>query len=197
MFLPTPSGELRQGDLCEGVPFPAWNLNDYLVARPHQDGAAKAVVSLLKKGETVPVVICSHDCTLDNVKAGTLGGISVAPVLPWPFPNNEEESLRLQRSGSPDDESKACSFPSVAQNARRMTERIRSFISSADIGPSFGPRSAGAEALLPAASALSRTNARRRRLAHSRRRTWLVIRINYRCPCCSTLAFPQPRSSHP
>lgn len=101
-FLPDPTGELRQGDICFDWPLPKWQLNGYTVASdPSGGNPTTALVSLHEQGSRLPIVLCSHDCDLENPR--TRLGFVVAPVLPWPWPNEmgSDKSLALINSTVP------------------------------------------------------------------------------------------------
>jgi hypothetical protein len=95
-FVETASvSELRQGDICFEWPFPKWQLNGYSVAADPSGGNPNvALVGLYEQGARLPLVICSHDCDLENWRARL--GFVVAPVFDWPFPDmGSDESLAL------------------------------------------------------------------------------------------------------
>jgi hypothetical protein len=100
-FLPVPTSELRQGDVCYQWQFPKWQLNSYQVAfQPSAARPNSAIVSLHSKGEILPLIICSHDCDLENPRSRM--GIIVAPVLSWPDSDQGSElSAKIQRSDVP------------------------------------------------------------------------------------------------
>jgi hypothetical protein len=98
LFLEKPSNDLRQGDICYDWPVPRWLLNSYqITAEPGTTRNLNAVLSLQAKGESLPLIICSHDCDLDNPRNRL--GFLVAPLLHWPgWPNPEmasDASLRM------------------------------------------------------------------------------------------------------
>jgi hypothetical protein len=95
-FVDTPStAELRQGDVCFEWPFPKWQLNGYSVAAdPSGGNPTTALIGLHEQGVKLPLIICSHDCDLENYRARL--GFIVAPVLQWPFPDlGSDDSLAL------------------------------------------------------------------------------------------------------
>ena len=101
MFLEEPSDELRQGDICFDWVFPKWQLNDYLVASDASSGVSnRAVIHVLSSGASLPIMVLSHDCEIENPRSRI--GLSVAPILPWPLGDDygSDESLDLIRSGS-------------------------------------------------------------------------------------------------
>jgi hypothetical protein len=104
LFLDEPSNELRQGDVCFEWPIPKWLLSGYMVAsEPTADRAATALVSVHAKGESLPVVVCSHDCDLENPRSRT--GVVVAPLFHWPnFPMGSDVSLGIISSDLPGDD---------------------------------------------------------------------------------------------
>lgn len=101
-FLDQPTGDLRQGDICFSWPFPKWQMTSYQVtSSPAGPSQATALVSLHEQGTDIPLVICSHDCDLENPR-GRLGFI-VAPLFPWPSGINitTEKGLTLVNSYKP------------------------------------------------------------------------------------------------
>src|SRR5690242_8647902 len=70
LFLDQPTAELRQGDICFEWPFPKWQLNGYMVAsEPPTGKATTAIVSVHSRGDAIPLVICSHDCDIENPRS--------------------------------------------------------------------------------------------------------------------------------
>lgn len=100
-FVDAPSDELRQGDICLEWPFPLWNLNTFQVAvEVSSESRQRAVINLYARGNKLPVVICSHDCEVENAR--TRAGLLVAPLLEWPFPSLEtDDSLDLMNARVP------------------------------------------------------------------------------------------------
>jgi hypothetical protein len=100
LFLEEVSDELRQGDVCFDWVFPKWQLNEYQVASDASSGATnRAIIHVLASGASLPIMVLSHDCEIENPR--TRIGLSVAPILPWPFGDHgSDESLDLMRSGS-------------------------------------------------------------------------------------------------
>jgi hypothetical protein len=100
-FLAEPTTELRQGDICFEWPFPKWQFNGYLVASAPTGGSpTTALVGLYEQGRPLPIVICSHDCDLENPRSRS--GFVVAPVFPWPFDEmGSDNSLALINSRIP------------------------------------------------------------------------------------------------
>jgi hypothetical protein len=100
-FLAEPTDELRQGDICFEWPYPKWDLNTYMVASAVVgSNASSALLALHERAAALPVVICSHDCDLENPR--TRLGIVVAPVLPWPWTDmGSDRSLALINSSTP------------------------------------------------------------------------------------------------
>ena len=99
-FVATAStAELRQGDICFEWPFPKWQLNGYSVAADPSGGNPNvALIGLHEQGAKLPLIICSHDCDLENWRARL--GFVVAPVFQWPFPDlGSDDSLALISSG--------------------------------------------------------------------------------------------------
>jgi hypothetical protein len=95
-FVETAStAELRQGDICFEWPFPKWQLNGYSVAAdPSGGNPTVALIGLHEQGAKLPLVICSHDCDLENPRARL--GFVVAAVFDWPFPDlGSDDSLAL------------------------------------------------------------------------------------------------------
>lgn len=104
LFLDTPTAELRQGDIVSYSPVPRWMLNDLHLLAPHDGKPSRGLVSLFNKGAKLPVVVCSHDCDLENPRDRS--GIVVAPILPWPpLAENADQSLaNSYRRFAPDTE---------------------------------------------------------------------------------------------
>jgi hypothetical protein len=100
-FLAEPTDDLRQGDICFEWAYPKWDLNTYMVATsPTGGNSPAALLALHEKAVPVPIVLCSHDCELENPRNRL--GIVVAPVLPWPFADkSDDRSLALINSASP------------------------------------------------------------------------------------------------
>lgn len=100
-FIEQPSEELRQGDVLFDWPFPLWNMNAYQLAVEASSGAnQRAIMNLIDKGSPSPVVICSHDCEIENSR--TRMGLVVAPVTAWPLSAlDSDESLDLMNSRVP------------------------------------------------------------------------------------------------
>ena len=90
MFLPEGSDELRQGDLLDDQPLPFWRYTDFELSGRPGEAPQSARVSVVAKGLSVPVVLCSHDCDLENHR--NRYGWVVAPVLPWPFPDIADDA---------------------------------------------------------------------------------------------------------
>jgi hypothetical protein len=105
LFIDEPTNELRQGDICFEWPVPKWVLTGYqLISNPGADNFSNSVLALHAKGEPVPIVICSHDCDLENPRGRA--GFLVAPLLHWPgWPSRvdmgSEQSLRIISSAKP------------------------------------------------------------------------------------------------
>lgn len=90
-FVDALSDELRQGDICFAWPFPQWNMNTFQVAiEVASDSRQRAITNLHDRGAKLPIVICSHDCEVENSR--TRAGLVVAPLLRWPFPSLESNS---------------------------------------------------------------------------------------------------------
>ncbi len=106
LLLAEESNELRQGDICFEWPIPRWQLNGYMVAsEPASVNPSTAIVALHSKGESLPLVVCSHDCDLENPRSRM--GIVVVPLLNWPSsvaPMGSDASLDIVRSVVPDDD---------------------------------------------------------------------------------------------
>ena len=82
-LLADPTDELRQGDICFDWPYPKWDLNNYMVASAITgNNAPTALMPLYDRAASLPIVICSHDCELEDPRQRL--GIIVAPVFPWP-----------------------------------------------------------------------------------------------------------------
>lgn len=104
LFLDAPSNELRQGDICFDWPVPKWQLSGYMVAsEPAAERSTMALVSVHSKGDRLPLVVCSHDCDLENPRSRS--GVVVAPLLRWPDASmGSETSLGIISSYVPQDD---------------------------------------------------------------------------------------------
>jgi hypothetical protein len=100
-FLAEPTGELRQGDICYEWQYPKWDLNSYMVATsPAGSNSPTALLALHERAANIPIVLCSHDCDLENPR--TRLGFVVAPVLAWPWQDmGDDRSLALINSYIP------------------------------------------------------------------------------------------------
>jgi hypothetical protein len=94
VFLSETTSELRQGDICYSWPIPRWLLTDYHVLMTAEGKVAKVQVGVYERGADLPLVLCSHDCDLENPRERA--GFLVAPLRPWPFGDmSSDSSLEL------------------------------------------------------------------------------------------------------
>ena len=98
MFLSEITGELRQGDICYSWPIPRWLLTDYQVLMTAEGKTARLQVGVHQRGVDLPLVLCSHDCDLENPREGV--GFLVAPLLPWPFGDSMSSDGSLELVGA-------------------------------------------------------------------------------------------------
>jgi len=93
VFLEQSTPELRQGDVIDGVVFPLWTLTNYHVSGPPTERPQRVVMDLLKPGEPIRFVVCSHDCEIENARQRM--GLLVAPITGWPARSDAaDEELR-------------------------------------------------------------------------------------------------------
>lgn len=90
--------ELRQGDVCAPAWFPTWNVNEHHLVTQIEGSARRLLVGVTGR-EPHPVVVCSHDCDIENVGNKTgFGALLVAPAMPWPSGVAEGDIPRLRES---------------------------------------------------------------------------------------------------
>jgi hypothetical protein len=91
-----PTAELQQGDICSARPFPQWKLHEYEISGSPGGPTTRALVHVYSQGANLPVVVCAHDCDVENPR--NRRGILVAPVFDWPPDLSEADSELLRES---------------------------------------------------------------------------------------------------
>jgi hypothetical protein len=87
---------VRQGDICAPRVFPIWNLNEYEVSHNPAGVPTRSTVHVIEQGKPFPVVVCAHDCDIENPRSRR--GILVAPLLPPPVEGDELDGLVASRN---------------------------------------------------------------------------------------------------
>jgi len=86
-------GDLRQGDVVYSYRVPYWNVNTTQHATaplPEATSFTRAMVDLRSGGLPLPLLVLSHDCELENVRARL--GLLVAPIVV--APNVDDGTLK-------------------------------------------------------------------------------------------------------
>ena len=99
MFLEVPSGNLRQGDICGIKAFPLWDISATAeVTFPNGVDHLQlpAWHQVLEDDGLRLVVVCSHDCDLENPRSRT--GLLIAPLVKVPANPNEDRFERIMAS---------------------------------------------------------------------------------------------------
>jgi hypothetical protein len=92
LFAPaTSDGQLNQGDLIASIDLPEWRLNDTGSQSLHVGDRPQRLV--VHGALDQMVIVCSHDCDIDQVKGGYRAGVIVAPLGPPPRLTAEMQEL--------------------------------------------------------------------------------------------------------
>jgi hypothetical protein len=137
VFLSEVTDELRQGDICFSWPVPRWLLTDYQTLKTQDNKTTKMQVGVHLKGAELPLVLCSHDCDLENPRERL--GFLVAPLIPWPFEDMASDSS-LDLIGSSDVQDGSYSyinlFPlSLPESQDESGWRVVDYSSVMSVGP--------------------------------------------------------------
>lgn len=130
--------ELRQGDVCTVPFFPRWVSNSPTVVG---DGGISAVQmsgwSAVRAAEdgSAMVVVCSHDCDVENPRART--GLLLAPVIKVPARPNTDEYQTIMSSHTPVNEAMEFInlFPLVLEDSSGAKDVVVDFSAIISFGP--------------------------------------------------------------